>query len=88
MIATVKQLLARLGTGIEAAPGVCGGDPRISGSRIAVWTLEQYRRQGMSESEILANYPTLRAADLVNAWAFVDAHPEEIDRQIGENEGE
>jgi uncharacterized protein (DUF433 family) len=87
MIATVKQLLARLGTGIEAAPGVCGGDARISGSRIAVWTLEQYRRQGMSESEILANYPTLRAADLVNAWAFVDAHPEEIDRQIRENEG-
>ncbi len=86
MIATVKQLLARLGSGIEASPDVRGGDPRIAGSRIAVWTLEQYRRLGMSEAEILANFPTLRAADLVNARAFVDAHAEEIDRQIRENE--
>ncbi len=87
MIATVKQLLARLGSGIESAPGVCGGDPCIAGTRIPVWMLEQYRRLGMPESEILANYPTLRVVDLVNAWAYVDAHPDEIERQILENEG-
>lgn len=29
---------------------------------------------------------TLRAVDLVNAWAYADAHPEEIDRAIHENE--
>ena len=83
---TVEQLLARLGSGIESTPGVCGGDPRIAGTRISVWTLEQYRRLEMTEAQILAAYPGLRAADLVNAWAYVAAHPGEIDRQIRENE--
>lgn len=87
MAATVKQLLARLGSGIEATPGVCGGAPCIADTRIPVWVLESYRRQGMSEAEVLSNYPTLRAVDLVNTWAYVDAHPEEIERQIRENEG-
>jgi uncharacterized protein (DUF433 family) len=86
MAATVKQLLARLGSGIEATPGVCGGDPCIAGTRIPVRVLENYRRLGMPEAEILANYPTLRAVDLVNAWAYVDAHAEEMERQIRENE--
>ena len=86
MTTTVEQLLARLGSGIEATPGVCGGDPRIAGTRIPVWTLEQYRRLGMTEAQLLASYPGLRAADLVNAWAYVAAHPDEIDRQIHENE--
>ena len=75
MTTTVEQLLARLGAGIESTPGVCGGDPRIAGTRIPVWTLEQYRRLGMTEAQILASYPGLRAADLVNAWAYVAAIP-------------
>jgi uncharacterized protein (DUF433 family) len=86
MTTTVEQLLARLGSGIESTPGVCGGDPRIAGTRIPVWTLEQYRRLGMTEAQLLASYPGLRAADLVNAWAYVAAHPGEIDQQIRENE--
>jgi uncharacterized protein (DUF433 family) len=48
--------------------------------------LENYRRLGWSEAKILENYPALRAADLVNAWAYVDAHQEEINRAIKENE--
>jgi uncharacterized protein (DUF433 family) len=36
MLATVEQLLARLGSGIESTAGVCGGDPRIAGTRIPV----------------------------------------------------
>ncbi len=86
MSATVKQLLAQLGSGIETTPGVCGGDPCIACTRIPVWLLESYRRLGMPESEILSNYPTLRAVDLVNAWAYVDAHSDEIERQIRDNE--
>jgi uncharacterized protein (DUF433 family) len=86
MATTVEQLLDRLGSGIESTCGVCGGDPRIAGTRIPVWTLEQYRRLGVTESQILAAYPGLRATDLVNAWAYVAAHPDEIDRQIRENE--
>jgi uncharacterized protein (DUF433 family) len=40
----------------------------------------------MTEAQILASYPGLRAADLVNAWAYVATHPGEIDQQIRENE--
>ena len=73
------------GSRIESTPGVCGGDPRILGTRIPVWTLEQYRRLGMAEAQILVSYPRLWAADLVSAWAYVAAHPGAIDRQIREN---
>lgn len=86
MVGGVEQLLARLGSGIEATPGVCGGEPRITGTRIPVWTLEQSRRLGLSEAEILHAYPALRATDLVNAWTYVAAHRDEVDRQIRENE--
>jgi uncharacterized protein (DUF433 family) len=72
--------------GIESIPGVQGGDPCIVRTRIPVWVLEQYRRLGMSESDLLANYPSLRAQDLVNAWAYVRAHRDETDRQIEEQE--
>ena len=54
-MATVEQLLARLGSGIESTAGVCGGDPRIAGTRIPVWTLEHYRRLGLTEAQILAH---------------------------------
>ena len=84
--ATVEHLLAGLGSGVESTPGVCGGDPCVAGTRIMVWLLEQYRRLSTSEAELLVSYPTLRAADLVNAWAYVAAHPDEIERQILENE--
>ena len=73
-------------SGIERTPGVAGGDACIVRTRIPLWSLENYRRLGWSEARILENYPTLRAADLVNAWAYVDAHRDEIDRTIQENE--
>ena len=73
-------------SGIETDPRVCGGEPRIVRTRIPVWTLEQMRRQGIPESDILKSYPSLRAEDLVNAWNYVDAHPKEIESQIQENE--
>jgi uncharacterized protein (DUF433 family) len=36
------------------------------------------RQQGASDAELLEAYPHLTAADLVNVWAYADAHPEEI----------
>lgn len=72
--------------GIESTPGVCGGAARIVRTRISVWLLEQARRLGSSESELLRAYPTLRAEDLANAWAYARSHREEIEREIAENE--
>jgi uncharacterized protein (DUF433 family) len=72
--------------GIESTPGVCGGEARILRTRIPIWVLEQARRSGVSEADLLRSYPTLRAEDLVHAWAYVRAHREEIEREIRENE--
>lgn len=72
--------------GIERTPGVVGGDARIVRTRIPVWALEGYRRAGWSEARILDNYPSLRAIDLVHAWAYADAHRDEIEQAIRENE--
>jgi uncharacterized protein (DUF433 family) len=72
--------------GIEKTPGVAGGEACIVRTRIPVWVLEGYRRLGWSEARILESYPTLRAADLVNAWAYVDAHKDEIEVALKEIE--
>lgn len=88
--AQVLQWVARdLGDavpGIESTPGVCGGEPRIVRTRISVWILEQARRLGTSEAELLQAYPALRAEDLTNAWAYVRSHQQEIEEQIRANE--
>jgi uncharacterized protein (DUF433 family) len=72
--------------GIESLEGVCGGEPCIVRTRIPVWILEQARRLGVSEADLLRSYRTLRAQDLANAWAFVRAYPEQIEAQIASNE--
>jgi uncharacterized protein (DUF433 family) len=72
--------------GIESIPSVSGGEPCIVCTRIPVWMLENARRLGTSEAELLRSYPSLRAEDLTNAWAYVRSHREEIERQIQENE--
>lgn len=73
-------------SGIESNPSVCGGEPCIVNTRIPVWVLEQARRLGTSEADLLRAYPILRDEDLANAWAYVRSHLEEIEQQIGENE--
>jgi uncharacterized protein (DUF433 family) len=72
--------------GIQSTPGVCGGEPCIVRSRIPVWVLVQARRLGTSEADLLRSYPTLRAEDLANAWAYARQHRDEIEQQIRDNE--
>jgi class 3 adenylate cyclase/uncharacterized protein (DUF433 family) len=82
----VVQDLGDAFPGIESIPGVCGGDPCIVRTRIPVWVLEQYRRLGASDIDLLRAYPALRATDLANAWVYVRAHRDEIEQQIRANE--
>jgi uncharacterized protein (DUF433 family) len=88
--AQVLQWVARdLGhayAGVESQPGVCGGEACIVRTRIPVWVLEQARRLGRSEAQLLLAYPTLRAEDLANAWAYVRAHVDEMERAIRADE--
>ena len=72
--------------GIESVAGICGGEPRIVRTRIPVWLLERARQLGTTEAELLGVYPSLRAEDLVNAWAYARGHRDEIEQEIRENE--
>jgi uncharacterized protein (DUF433 family) len=44
------------------------------------------RQLGMTDARILEALPALTAADLVNAWAYAEAYPDEIQVAIQENE--
>jgi uncharacterized protein (DUF433 family) len=74
--------------GIEARPEVCGGAACIVRTRIPVWVLENARRLGTSEADLLRDYPSLTAQDLANVWAYVRSHREEIEQAIAENESD
>ncbi len=71
---------------VVKTPGTVGGKARIQGTRIPVWILESYRRQGGSDAEILLDYPSLSQADLDAAWAYIATHPGEVDADIRANE--
>jgi uncharacterized protein (DUF433 family) len=72
--------------GIENREGVSGGVACIVRTRIPIWVLEQARRLGTTEAQLLQSFPALRAEDLSNAWHYVRNHRTEIDAQIQENE--
>ena len=71
---------------IVATPGICGGSARVCGTRIPVWGLEVGRRVGRSGKNLLRAYPALTVADLEAAWRYVDAHREQIEAEIREND--
>ena len=66
--------------GIESRPDVCGGEACIVRTRIPVWVLVRARQMGISEADMLRSYPTLRAEDLANAWAYYRAYRDEIEQ--------
>ena len=74
--------------GIEKTENVMGGAACIRQTRIPVWMLEQARRQGVGEIDLLRNYPQLTANDLANAWDYIYSHQTEIEAAINANEAD
>jgi uncharacterized protein (DUF433 family) len=85
LLSLLERETSRVFPGIEKTPGVCGGSACIAGTRIPVWGLEEARRQGATEAQLLLSYPTLRAEDLALAWAYIEAHRNEIEQEIRAN---
>lgn len=83
----LKQLTGEIAD-IQKTPNVMGGAACIRQTRIPVWMLENARRQGVSEADLLLNYPGLTAKDLANAWDYVKFNPVEIENEVAENEAE
>jgi uncharacterized protein (DUF433 family) len=55
---------------ISIDPAVRSGKPCIRGLRITVYDILQYLASGMSQEEILADFPDLTADDIRAALAF------------------
>jgi uncharacterized protein (DUF433 family) len=72
---------------IERTPGICGGRPRIAGTRIRVQDIViWHERLGYSPDEIVSQYPQLTLADVYAALAYYHDHWDEIERNIQEGE--
>ena len=83
---TLTQALGNGSRGITKTEGVCSGEACIAGTRISVWLLVESYRQGVREAQMLNDYSYITAADLVDAWAYSEAYPEEIEAAIQQNE--
>ena len=55
---------------ITIEPGKRGGKPCIRGLRITVYDVLEYLASGMSEGEILADFPDLNRDDIRACLAF------------------
>jgi uncharacterized protein (DUF433 family) len=68
---------------IEVTPGVCGGKPCITNTRIRVQDIViYYDRFGQSAEEIVNRYPQLSLADVYAALAYYFDHREAMDAQM------
>ena len=55
---------------ITIDPGKCGGKPCIRGLRMTVYDVLEYLASGMSEDEILKDFPDLTREDIRACLAF------------------
>ena len=62
----MSPLLQRIS--IDAA--ICGGKPCIKGTRIWVSLILDFLAEGMSEAELLSEYPQLKREDVLAAIAY------------------
>ncbi len=58
---------------ITIVPEVRGGKPCIKGTRITVYDVLEYLAGGMSEDEVLADFPSLEREDIRAVLSFAAA---------------
>lgn len=71
---------------IVRVPGVVGGEPVIAGTRVPVRSVVLYFRIYGSMDELHLTFPHVPVAELEEALAYYDAHQEEIEQYIAENQ--
>ncbi|MBI4454805.1 MAG: DUF433 domain-containing protein [Acidobacteria bacterium] len=55
---------------VTISPGVRGGKPCIRGTRITVYDILEYLAGGMTEDQILNDFPSLTREDIRASLAF------------------
>lgn len=68
---------------IEITPGVCGGKPRLAGTRIRVQDIViWHERMNLSADEIASRHPQASLAAIYAALAYYHDHRAQIDEQM------
>ena len=67
---------------ITIDPLVRSGTPCIKGTRIAVYDVLEYLAGGMSEAEILADFPDLTEDDIRATLAFAAARERRVSNSV------
>ena len=66
--------------------GVCGGRPIIKGTRIPVWMIAGWLKQGFTAERVKEEiYPDLSLAEIYDALSFYYENQEELDKDIAYN---
>jgi len=64
---------------IEKVPGVCGGSPKIVGTRFTVRSVVIYiLKLGMTPEELVYEFPHLTLAQIHSALSYYYEHPDEM----------
>ena len=71
---------------IERRPGVVGGEPCISGTRLSVRIISNWHLMGNSPDEIAAMYPHINMAQIFDALSYYYDHRAEIEQYRAEND--
>ena len=80
------SVLSLISLKIQKTPGVCGGRACVGDTRIPVWTLIGFLRQGASDEDMIRAYPALTVDHLNLVREYYEAHRAEIDHDIREQE--
>src|SRR5688572_12097717 len=68
---------------IECSPDICGGPPRIVGTRVRVQDVYVWHElQGQSPEEIVTSFPQLSLAAVHAALAYYHDHREAIEQEV------
>ena len=85
--------MSSLGRAEESQPGrivrdpkVCGGEPTIRGTRVPVRSIVIQWQYYADLERVRSAFPNVDIPALKEALAYYEAHREEIDRLIEENE--
>ena len=67
---------------IEVNPAVRSGKPCIKGTRITVYDVLEYLAGGMSEDQILTDFPDLAREDIRAVLAFAAARERRVTNSV------
>jgi uncharacterized protein (DUF433 family) len=71
-------MMTGLNARITVEPGKMGGKPCIRGLRFTVYDLASYLASGMTEGEILRDFPELEKDDFPAVYEFFASIPERM----------